>query len=270
MLETWDAENLDGNLSSGRTHPLIIECIRLPESRRRKPELTKKRERRVMVVKALGLPEITEESLFREVFGNLLARELGLGTPTPALINLSPQFVEATRPHLSTLGLHLKPGIGVGCEYFRQGFAGIVPGAYLTPDELIQSSLIYAFDLLVQNPDRTARKPNCASRGGRLIAYDFEMSFSFLLVIGLLGQPWEVSKHGIGRNHLFYQALKDKSIDWKPFIMALGKLTEKRLHKLAVSLPEGWRGSKEKVVKHIEAARHNLSKLELELQRSLS
>ena len=46
-----------------------------------------------MVVKALGHPELTEANLFCEVFGNLLARELGIATPAPALVNLSAEVL---------------------------------------------------------------------------------------------------------------------------------------------------------------------------------
>lgn len=269
MLEIWDAERLDSVLMSGRTRPLIIEC-----SRQAKvgvgPTLTGlKRDRRTMVVKAVGLPEVTQESLFREVFGNLVARELGVGTPTPALVNLSPQFVEAVKLHLLSYDLHLEPGIGAGCEYFRHGFTNVVLGAHLTAEELAQAVLIYGFDLLVQNPDRTEAKPNCAFRSGQFVAYDFELAFSFLLLVGAQSAPWEVSKHGIGRDHLFTRSLRSRNPDWKPFIAALRRLTRKRLKQLVDNLPEEWRNSAERICVHLLAVKKNLAKLELELQRSL-
>lgn len=261
MLTIWEAERLDKVLTGGRTHPLVIECS-LNHSEQRYNYQT-------FVVKAVGLPEVTEASLFREVFGNMLAREFGISTPTPALVNLSPQFVAAANLYLTNYRIHIRPGLAAGCEYFSQGFSSVVPGAFLTTEEANQATLLYAFDLLIQNPDRTTRKPNCALRAGQLMAFDFELAFSFLLLIGNLTPPWQVAAHSMGLQHLFYQALKDKTLDWQPFIVALRKLTKRRLQKLSAELPPAWQAQSERVCQHVLEAKRNSAKLEIELQRSL-
>src|SRR2546428_6403794 len=99
--------------------------------------------------------------------------------------------------------------------------ASAVPDARLAPAELAQASRVYAFDLLVQNPDRRPEKPNCAHRGRRFIVYDFEMAFSFLLVIGQKDEPWEAAKHGLGPKHLFHSPLRASETDWEPFLSDL-------------------------------------------------
>ena len=187
MLDIWEAERLEDVLGNGRTQPLVIGCVRRTTTATGADELGPgggSGSRRSMVVKSLGLPEVTQGGRCAELFGNLLARELGVDTPAPALVDLAPEFIEAIKPALSPRGLHPLPGLAAGCEYFQGGFASAVRGAKLAPEELAQAARIYAFDLLVQNPDRRPEKPNCAQRGVRFIAYDFEMAFSFLLVIG--------------------------------------------------------------------------------------
>ena len=68
MVEVWTAEWLEQDVGAGRTHPLTVMCSRAsPEG---------SRQRRLMIVKAMGLPEIIESQLFNEVFRNLLAQEL--------------------------------------------------------------------------------------------------------------------------------------------------------------------------------------------------
>jgi hypothetical protein len=191
-----------------------------------------------MIVKALGLPEITESTLFNEMFGNLLARELGVITPTPALVQISPEFLDAAKSQLSEHHQRLQSGLGVGAERL-EGLVPVPAGTPLTGDELAQAAVIYGFDLLVQNPDRRVDNPNCARHGDRLVAYDFEMSFSFLLAILQQEEPWEVSKHGVSRTHLFRSALHRASkIDWQPFVRALERLSDERLNDLAEGLPD--------------------------------
>jgi hypothetical protein len=223
-----------------------------------------------MVVKSLGLPEVTQSSLCAELFGNLLARELGVETPAPALVDLTPEFVEAIKPALFPRGIRPQPGLAAACEYFRGGFASAVPDAALTRGELAQAARIYAFDLLVQNPDRRPEKPNCAQRGGRFMAYDFEMAFSFLLVIGQKDEPWEVAKHGLGPKHLFYSSLRAAEIDWEPFLTDLAGLSDDRLDWLEGCMPEAWRPWTARVRRHLVAAKMHLSEFAWELRRSLA
>lgn len=268
MLELWQAERLEKVLISGRTCPLLLECARStaePQSGLRFESAT---ERRLMVVKALGLPEVTPESLFREMFGNLLARQLGVGTPTPALVNLEPEFVAAIKPFLPNQ-VQLHTGIGVGCEYFRHGFTNVLPDAYLSDELLAQAALLYAFDLLVQNPDRTRNRPNSALRAGNLIAYDFELAFSFLMVIGKPTPVWEFSQHGIAADHLFRSTLRNRTVDWQPFVSAVSSLTKRQLEALCDPIPSAWCGQAAQVIEHLLKVKRHARKLAVELQRSL-
>ena len=101
-MDIWEARRLDRIQDAGRTYPLIVECVG-PQ-----PATT---QRRSFIVKALALPEIKESSLGFELVGNLLARRLGVDTPEPVLVHLSPEFVEAHQPAI--LGHPALAGTGV-------------------------------------------------------------------------------------------------------------------------------------------------------------
>lgn len=181
MLATWEAQRLEHVLSSGRTSPLVVECSRsqtpiADEDIQASSDLNRSS---LFVVKGFKLPEVTNFGLFSEVFGNQLARSLGIDTPAPCLVHLSVPFVEATNLVLVRQKLALRPGIASGCEYFSRGYSN-VSAQSLSPGEFAQAIRIYGFDLLVQNPDRTVVRPNCAARGGQIKLFDFETAFSFV------------------------------------------------------------------------------------------
>jgi hypothetical protein len=269
VIETWEAQRFEKVLEVGRTRPLVVDCAYYSPASSDEENSESPPDHRLMVVKSLGHPEVTETSLFCEVFGNLLARELSVATPIPALVNLSPEFVQAVAPLLAEYGISLTAGLGSGCEYLHGGLTPAVPGAFLTQEEVEQATLIYGFDLLVQNPDRRRDKPNCASLAGSLIAFDFEMCFSFLLPIVGQAPPWEVSRHGIAVNHLFHSVLKARTPNWSQLINRLRVLSAERVDQLASALPGAWQSEAARVREHITEVIMNLPQFELELQRSL-
>jgi len=85
VLDTWKADRLERVLTNGRTRPLVVSCSRITPAGDDDSEMPNGdlRDRKRFVVKALGNPEVTEQGLFSEVFGNLLARELNVNTPPP-------------------------------------------------------------------------------------------------------------------------------------------------------------------------------------------
>ncbi len=52
---------------------------------------------------------------------------------------------------------------------------------------------IFAFDALIQNPDRRYSNPNLFTKGDRVYIYDHEMAFSSLLDVLPTPEPWLLS-----------------------------------------------------------------------------
>jgi hypothetical protein len=278
MLKTWEARRLETVLQNGKTKPLVIECVRSSIFENGDTDLDPSKVKKLFVVKSTGNPEIHEASLFCELFGNILARDLGINTPEPVLVNLSPEFIQSLTLVSLPSGLRLRPGLAAGCEFIPR-LTQVVPGSFLNDDELSQAFRILAFDLLTQNPDRTREKAdgvgngnvNCASRSGKLLAFDFELCFSFLyaLSFGKNPKPWQVSKLPFARSHVFRIPLQDRTLDPEDFLSRLKGLSVARLTELSSSIPESWCSRFPEVCSHISQVAKNTPQFEIELRRCL-
>ena len=272
MLKRWQAVRFGGVLENGRTKPMILECLEIGDSIVIDPDAAKPPARREFVVKALGNPEVDQSYITKELLGNLLSRRYGLNTPEPAIVVISDAFVRAVNPRLQGYGYQIRPGAAAGCEYFRGGFSFPPAEALLSEDELAQMAQLYGFDLAVQNPDRLPIRPNCALKGGRLIAFDFDSCFSFLYVIGAVGEAWEVSKHGIAPTHLCHRRLQAKKdvVTWQGNKVAVSALSNEVLGNLTSWIADKWSVNASTVCTHVAAIRDHVDAFEMELQGSVA
>ena len=222
-----------------------------------------------MVVKCMGLPEITQRGLFCEYMGNVLAREVGVITPEPALVDVPAAFAESVNGsgEMRGFGLRIQPGIGVGCR-FIPGLAPYIPGGSLSEEERSQAANIYGYDLAVQNVDRRRDKPNCAWSGKALIAFDFEMCFSFLWTI-VNTDPWDLRRANISGGHLFRPVLRGKTLDWSAFMTALSRLGPQRLDDLTEGMPNDWEEHARRVKNHILGIVAHIGEFTTELRSTL-
>lgn len=258
MLQTWNALRVEHVKQSGRTRPLIIECA------------GDDGERQTLIVKARGLPEVDNLGLYCELSGNLMARELGLDTPQPSLVIISQEFVTNANSFLRSSNLKLEVGLAVGAEYFSKDFSAISAFSPLANEQIESAVRIYSFDLLVQNPDRLRTNPNCALSDKRLIAFDFNLAFSFLLpILGQKVESWEFSKlHAIRQNHLFFNQLRRRTVDWQPFIKSVNSLTKERIIEICEAVPTIWGSHTNRICEHLLSAAEKHQELEFELQKS--
>lgn len=260
MLETYEATRFVKVLESGRTRPVLLECELADDSGVSVGSF---------VVKAMGLPEVEEYGLFAETLGYLIAAELDIETPKPVLVRLSDEFVAAVNPVLRSHGLSLQPGGGFGSEHLGSGLISASADMHLDAEQSEAALKIFCYDLLIQNIDRLERNPNCLLKNGRIIAFDFNVAFSFLLLIGKADEPWEVSKHQSENRHLFYRALNGKSVDFKPFIGKVAALTPERIDEILDAIPFGNGRWNDRIREHFGSIRENAAKLEIEFARSL-
>lgn len=110
------------------------------------------------------------------------------------------------------------------------------------PSSLFQTATeIFAFDAMIQNPDRRVDKPNVLWKADQLYIIDHEMGFSFIYDIGLQSAPWQISAQNWLANHLFYQQLKGRTISLDRFAGALETITEDIINGIIMSIPTAWR-----------------------------
>lgn len=263
VVETWEAEALEQVKENGRTKPLVLSC---------KPASGGVHERRPFVVKAMGSPEMTPQSLRNEFLGMLLARELGLAVTGPTLIAVPGDVAVAINANLRRYGFQIMSGAAVGSAHLT-GLVPVGPRMDLPEGALDEAAAVYAFDLLTQNPDRRSNNPNCALHDGHVFPFDFEMCFSFTLVLGGGGDPVDVGKHRICRDHVFRPILHklSKFIDLDPFFEGLTRLKKpERLDALVAAIPEEWRGGTDAIRGHIFAVASRVDDFRVELLKTLA
>ncbi len=185
-------------MEDGRTKPWVVYC-ETPEGDRAGEYL----------VKAKGMPEVTDIKLLFEATGNLLARRLGINTPEPALVEITDPFLESVHGRSSMQAP--KAGIGLGCEFLTDGFITSAKLDHFDGKQLEQAASIYTFDMLVQNDDRTSVPPGNANYGvhnEQLVAFDFEMCFGFCFALDAKLLPGTMPQGY--RKHVFHSILKQR------------------------------------------------------------
>ena len=141
-------------------------------------------------------------------------------------------------------------GLNFGSVHLGAGFTTWPPGRHPVGTQRDQAADIFAFDTLVQNPDRRAVNPNLWARSDRLGVYDHEQAFSFLSlpIIGGAPKPWAAASHGNGfrflEQHVFYGSLRGGRLNLGPFKEKLGALTDKRIQGLSWNRSGGMVGAR--------------------------
>jgi hypothetical protein len=120
-----------------------------------------------------------------EGLASMLAQQLGLLTPEPAAVQITAELagaIQLTDSESARL-LTESEGLNFGSKYK----AGVPTwGAdEPIPSELREPALeVFAFDCLIENPDRRRENPNVLVGSSEIYLIDHEMAFSFCLAIG--------------------------------------------------------------------------------------
>ena len=127
------------------------------------------------------------------------------------------------------------------------GFTTWPPGRNPFGAQRDQAADVFAFDTLIQNPDRRAVNPNLWARSDKLGVYDHEQAFSFLAlpIIGGAPKPWLAPKQPerfkFLEQHIFYRSLRGGRLNFGPFKEKLGRLTDTQIQGFADAVPAAWR-----------------------------
>lgn len=235
-------------MSSGRTKPCLMLC---------KDEEGRDYE---AVVKWRAAMDMKETGLVCELISALLAEDLDLPAAKPSVVEVTPDFcVGEGKPELAQI-VQRSAGLNFGSQRLPTG-AAIWPKD--KPIPLLLRALaadIFAFDVLIQNPDRRRENPNILWSGDELYLCDHEQSFSFLM--GVIGwqPPWTGHGTEFYRNHVFYQQLRGGGHDWKRLSGALEALTDARLVEYVGAVPSEWRTTDNaagRIVEYLQGAREN-------------
>jgi len=219
-------------LSTGSTIPQLIRGV---------CETTN--EKGDYVLKPLRNNRIIPTSSCVELLATFIAMELDLNVVPPVLIEITDLFVETFEGTDQFKTLAESKGINFGTKYI-EGTVELVVGQDFEwlPKE---AENIFSFDLFISNPDRRNIKPNLLLNGDRILIFDHELAFSFLLMyFGSAPQPGEIPESEMDwiKNHYFYEYLKGNERDFNDFVDKFADINENFWATAEKLIPEEWMG----------------------------
>ena len=240
-------------MATGRNRPLLLGC----EDSAAQPF--------EVVVKFRG-KEMDAKAQIAELVTAQLSDDLGLQVPQAAVVAVPAGFDAIICEKDLAAMVKTSPGFNFGSLNLGPGFTTWPPGRNPVGSQRDQAADVFAFDTLIQNPDRRAVNPNLWARSDKLGIYDHEQAFSFLAlpIIGGSPKPWQAAKQAnifqFLEQHIFYRSLRGGRLDFGPFKEKLGRLTDGQIKKYATEIPAEWRSQHdfcEKLVEYLSEARKN-------------
>ncbi len=229
MISTIKATAFMKAFRTGRTCPCLMLCE------------DDQGEMAEVVVKLQSGKECTYTGLICELVASLLARDLGLPAPEPYLVMVDDDFHAGISDVNLAERFRASAGLNFGSRFLGPAYASW-PQLRSIPAALQQDAAdIFAFDMMIQNPDRRENKPNLLRKGDDLAIFDHEMAFSFLYAIVSDEHPWDGKGIEFIKDHIFYRELKGKDVSWDRLQGALDAVDSSRLVGYTQAIPLAWR-----------------------------
>ena len=145
----------------------------------------------VVVVKSRAGYADRPEAMLKELYALLLARELGLNAPEPVMVEIPAglDWAAADFPEHADL-IRQSTGWNVGTVHLGDAWKPWMQGSPPRSIPVATLETAYAFDAMVENPDREADNPNMLWRGDELAVLDFDKAFCFLRTGEGDARPW--------------------------------------------------------------------------------
>lgn len=177
----------------------------------------------------------------KELLAAFIAMEIDIPVIQPVLMEVTQPFVETVTNALSKKQATKSLGLNFGSVYI-DGYATITT-APLSDKLLPFAQRLFAFDMLIQNVDRTIEKPNMLTNGEEIIALDHEKAFSFIFVLFSSTNLWELStdQRKWITQHVLLPYINGKKFDFDGFMDKCAILTPEFWNKAWQLTPEAWR-----------------------------
>lgn len=261
MVELVIANTFHRFMDKGRTSPAIFSC-------------SGKHGDSEFVVKLRGGMDLGAGAQMCELYASLLAAHFGISCPSPAIVLIEQDLAEATARYLSGDGrgqqiMRNSVGLNFGSQFLTN--LATWPVDKSIPVPLEEAALkIFAFDALIQNPDRTFQNPNLGTRGDDLFVYDHESAFSFILPIFPNETPWLLTSESYLEKHVFANLLGEVPFPLE-FIKSLADLSSSVIKLFSEQIPVEWRSSYvEKIESHLESLHEHSAEFADEVMRRLA
>lgn len=262
MLEKVEATRFDRIMAKGRTMPLMMAA---EFSNGQTVEL---------VGKFSHGGQIGANGLAREAISAMLAADLGLPVPHPLLVTISDSFIETVPDMQAVTLLRQSLRVGFGSSKLPNGYVIWPEGNNVPKGMLAQAAEIFAFDALIQNPDRHPQNPNMQFKGEQVAIYDHELAFIWEDVL-FWKPPWEpggLDNIAQPSKHVFFTAIKGQVVNFSRFIGAWEAISDARLAQYQSALPAQWNAAANtisKVLGLVRQLRDNIRPSMMEMEKVL-
>ncbi|HLZ85955.1 MAG TPA: HipA family kinase [Puia sp.] len=224
------------------------------------------------VVKFLGAERMSTEACMRELLAAFIAAQMEIQVVNPVIVNISQDFVDLLKGNSAWQYASKSLGYNYGSEYIKR-HSIIIPAQDLNHHQLYYAQTIFAFDVTIQNPDRTIEKPNMLTEGTEIVIYDHELAFSFVMDIFPNPKPWELRQadlEWIGR-HCLLPKIKGKEYDFEEFSNRFNNLDENFWAIARSLIPKEWLSDQfDRIKQHFSAICNNKDAFIIELKKLMS
>jgi hypothetical protein len=212
-------------------------------------------------------------ALLREIVGSCIATELDLNTPEPAIIVIEEGLSSAISEPPVAETIRKSVGKNFGSRYLSGGYIAWPNDGPIVPDLRSQTTDIFVFDTLIQNPDRRRGKPNLLWKDNELVVIDHEMAFAFLIpmLIAVDDHQWLTKFQPYLRDHIFYRHLCHTKVDLDRISLAVEDINNDFWVHLESIIPDEWKGEElTGIRRHVESIQQHLDEFMDDIRRYLS
>lgn len=225
-----------------------------------------------LVVKLRAGIEHGQIGLTCELLASLLAEDLGLPVPGPAIVAIEEDLADGIV--LLEFAKLVRQSVGLNF-----GTHKLPPGLNTWPrDRAIPVILralaaeIFAFDVLTQNPDRRRDNPNILWKSEELYIFDHDLAFSFVMPTIGWAPPWTGTGLNFFEEHIFHRGLKGSEINLNRLMRAFEGVTDQRLQEHLAEVPNEWRTQRDvasEIIGYLTQARNNRDGIAAAIRRFL-
>lgn len=198
-------------------------------------------EKQDYVVKLKAAERMSNEASMRELLACFISMEFELPVIQPAIVEITPEFVETLQGNDSWLPASKSLGYNFGSINLTD-YKTLIINQPLNNHQLLHAQNAFVFDMFIQNSDRTVNKPNVLTNGNDLVILDHEIAFGFIFAPFFTSKIWEMqdeSKDWI-RNHCLLPLIKGKEYNYDNFSEKMDNLNDAFWAKAAQLIPQEW------------------------------
>lgn len=262
MIATLHAAVFHKFMGTGRTTPALCAC-----------EDAEGKLAGDFVVKLRGGTERGATGMVSELVGSRLAAYFGIPVPLPSLVHIDAAFAALVAKSHPDKSKRMVDSVGLNFGSRQLNDVVTWPVDKSVPDAMWATATnIFAFDALIENPDRKfSPNPNLFSQGDQIFVFDHELAFSFIEDLFPSQSPWKLERSKYLADHVYFKRLKGKAVDLELFTSRLDALPVTALPEILAEVPEEWNnGSLSKINAHLCAMAPKAAQFAEEVRRRLA